>query len=263
MTEEDIKLSELLKISPSLFLNVCINKFKNGDVSEFCTYVQLKLINDNNGLFEEVSKNVFAELREKFNHIDTSLLQKEYERSKNITNSTNLKQDLKKLIIDIRNSVRNAHEKNPDDGYSGYLGFLNELVKNVNNSKGFKYDASSFSELSECYFTYKTKYYQLNENIKVKLKPGNLLHILVGHIKKYHIPRSGAAIMFSKANDWKELLLLLDKIIYFLSDELIEHFSENEVEYDNDCFEFEDFLYGIHIDRSMAIKTFYERKYKC
>lgn len=261
MTEEENKLYELLKTSPSLFMNQCIEKSRNGEASELCTYVQLKMLNDTGRLLSKIEKEVFNNLSVKYNHIDTSQILFEYERSKKIPDLNDVWQGLKDVLKDIRLSVRIAHEKNPNEGYSGFLSFLNELWKNINGSKSFKYDADSFRELSECYFSFKTKHYRLNESITIKLKPGILLHILVGHIKKYHIPRKGAGEMFSKVENWKELLVLFDSIILYLSNELITHYSFNKKEFDNSCFNFENCLYGIHIDKQGAIKTFYERKH--
>lgn len=264
MTEEERKLNELLKISPSIFMNKSIEIIGKGeDGSEFCTYVQLKMVNDIGRPLSDIERTILSNFSQKYGDIDTRLLLSEYEKSKRLPDLDDVWQGLKEVLKDIRLSVRKAHEKFPEDGYSGFLGFLNELWKNVNGYKGFKYDASSFKELSDCYFLFKTKKYELNDKIEIKLKPGILLHILVGHVRKYHIPRKGAAVMFSKVDNWKGLLVLLDNVINNLSEELIKHYSSDKKEYDNRCFKFDNSLYGIHIDKQGAIKTFYERKHEC
>ncbi len=266
MTEEENKLKEMMEISPSIFLNKCIEKLRNEEEgSEFCKYVQLKMLKEIGRPLDEIEKISFDILSAKFGNIDVKLLLSEYDRYKKITDSDDVWKELKEVLKDVRTSARVAHEKNPNDGYSGFLGFLNELWKNINGPKNFKYNADSFKELSDYYFKFKTERFALNENIDIILKPGILLHILVGHVKKYHIPRKGAGVMFSNIENPRELLDLLNKVIYSLSDELLEHFTkyEQDQEYNNSCIEFNGYFYGIHIDKKRGIKTFYEKSTKC
>ena len=182
MTDEENKLHQLLTVSPSIFMNQCILKFDKGEKSDFCTYVQLKVLKDSGKTLNTLEEEMLSSLFTKYGEIDTSKLMDEYDRSKKKITVYNATQYLDDILKDIRLSVRKAHEKNPQDGYAGYLGFLNEIWDNRNNKRSITYNAENVKELSQYFFESKTRIYELDEKISIKLKPGVLLHILVGHL---------------------------------------------------------------------------------
>lgn len=132
MTEEEHRLSELVKISPSLFFKECIAySQKTGETLEICKYVQLSLLKNKGEIISESEELLFEYLSEKFRGVDTNPIQREYERKINIQDKKDIKQELKEIVTDVKDSVRNAHEKYPQRGYSGFLGFVNEVSRNI------------------------------------------------------------------------------------------------------------------------------------
>lgn len=264
MDTEEIegKFIEMFGNNPLEFMTMCLKySDENGHLPSFCKYVQLILnfrINNDLSDLEQVEKQMFEE---KYGEIDVECLLS-YQLSKPTAES--LYEEIKGNSTQIYNNVRIAHEKNPLAGHAGFLEYCKSIKNNVIfakgdiKNKGAKFNLEIRRELSDCIRGFNGKDYRLTENIIIKLKAGGLVHILVGHVKPFLVPRKGELIQFTFIKSFEELIFLIDRIILQLEEELIAHFSKGNSKFSKVGFQFEGLKYGIHISIKKEIKTFYE-----
>lgn len=253
----------LLKSTPLTILEECLKHSQNGKMPDICKYIQLNLLKIRGEKITTEEVLLLDKLSKKYSDFNVEYLNDYYNKGQRIPSLDEVNQELKEISFEIKEIVKKAHEKNPQKGYAGFLEYVKALNLNINNFRKYKYDQTNHKELAECYHTFRTKEFILNDSIKIKLKPGALVHILVGHIEKYSIPRKGKMFWFSKANNWRELLELIGNALLFLSDDLISHYTNFNHGYDNKKFPFDGSFYGIHLNKKREIKTFYEVKNKC
>ena len=253
----------LLKSTPLMIIEECLKHSQNGEMPDICRYIQLKLLKIRGEKITPEEVLLLNKLYRKYSDFNVEYINDYYNKCQKIPSLDEVNQELKEISFEIKEIVKKAHEKNPQKGYAGFLEYLKALNLNINDFRDYTYNQTNHKELAECYHEFRTKEFILNDRVKIKLKPGALVHILVGHIEKYSIPRKGKMIWFSKANNWRELLELIGNIILFLSDDLISHFTNNNDGYDNKKILFDDCSYGIHLNKKQEIKTFYEVKNEC
>lgn len=253
----------LLKSTPLMILEECLKHSQGGEMPDICRYIQLKLLKIRSEKITPEEVILLNKLSKKYSDFNVEYLNDFYNKFQKIPSLDEVNQELKEISFEMKEIVKKAHEKNPQKGYAGFLEYIKALNLNITDFREYKYNQTNHKELAECYHTFRAKEFILNDSIKIKLQPGALVHILVGHIEKYSIPRKGKMIWFSKANNWRELLELLGNVILFLSDDLILHYTEYNHGYDNKKILFDGCFYGIHLNKRKEIKTFYELKSEC
>ncbi|GAB3417360.1 hypothetical protein GCM10027516_11080 [Niabella aquatica] len=176
-----------------------------------------------------------------------------------------VKNILKESYTEIRAGAIKAH--NPDKGknYSAFLEFLKALKYNVDFSfddpknKAPKYNEEKDRELFELVKNFHGTTYRLNEEITIRLTPKEFIHIVIGHLDGYQIPRKGKIVTFEFLHHWENLLAFIKIIIDdIIKDDLIVHYNNTDSEYSNRNIKICDKQYGIHIGRRKNIKTFYQ-----
>ncbi|MCG8763527.1 hypothetical protein G1K46_12450 [Tenacibaculum finnmarkense] len=267
MTQKPQKtdLKELLKTNPVEFLNECLAKSENGKMSEICQYVQLTILDKRGELLTEQEKRFLSNLNEKYSDIEIGHLEDINNKNKPFSNINDAKTELKDISQNIVDSVKVSHQKSRNERDEAFLEFVTAFATNIRTDRKlrYKYNFKNNQELFNCFDNYETQTYKLSDDLIIKLKPRPFIHILLGHVEKYIIHRKGEMVRFTQVNDWKELLTLINEIVHYIKDQLIEHYKDNNEKYDNKCFTYNGKIYGIHLDKNAEIKTLYERKNVC
>ncbi len=174
--------------------------------------------------------------------------------------SRDAEETLQNSFSHLRELSIKAHNPNGEKDYSGIIELTTSLLnnlgfsKNDRKNKGMKYTP----KLIEGIDSFKEKKYSLTNDITIKLSPKSFVHILIGHVENYSIPRKGRLIQFTNINHWEDLLLFIDALIVHLQKDLIMHYSNSRLEYNNINVKIGTRRYGIHISKSGNIKTIYQ-----
>ena len=143
------------------------------------------------------------------------------ENETNIQTEEELKLVLKHSFLGVMDGVKKAYNLNNGKDYSAFLEFIKAHINNLDFIKEDKshrkiqgYNSQKKKELYELIETFKCRTYPLNKVI-IKLTPRYLMHIAVGHIKHYKIPRKGKQIQFIHIQDWKLLVAVIDRLLIY------------------------------------------------
>ncbi len=256
---DEKKLIDMIQDNPLEFMTICLNKSEtSGKFNPVCKYVQLSVLVDKGEKLNDNEIELLEELKKKYGEINVSHFNAINNTVNRVPSVANAKEELKLISQSIKESIQLAHEKEPNNGHAALLEYSKSIAKNIKEDRGLKYCYENSRDMYECIQSFKGKKYKLSESIYITLKPKAFIHILVGHMENYLIPRKGRMVKFSNIKDWKELLKLIDRIIGSLSSELTKYFNSNKSGFNKTNYEFENRTYGIHLSRNGEIKTFYE-----
>jgi hypothetical protein len=254
-------------LSPKEFISFCLAMEAKGYHFSICWYVKICLrekigqsLTPKEIAIKEKCKNVYA-------NIDWSPYRKiinNAEIETQVQTEEELKLNLKDSLLGIMDGIKNVHDQRNGEDYSAFLELIRTHVNNLDFIKKDKphrkikrYNSQKRKELFELIDTFKGCTYPL-DNMTIKLTPECLMHISLGHIEGYKIPRKGKQIQFTYIQDWKILVELIGYVILLLKEDLNVHYNNTLEEYNNTTIQILNQRYCIHISKKGYIKTFYE-----
>lgn len=247
--------------TPSEFMEFCLLQINNGQGPlSICRFVQIRCLEET-GVELRQDELLFKEMHnEYFNDLDiTGYLPPSHHNKLKIKSG----RYLDGIISDLRTEMIKDNTKNGKN-VLGIAEVLNALYENVGFTRnkplknGRTYDKEKLLELLDGVYSFSGKRYQIQGNITIKLSAKAFAHILVGHVSAYKIPRKGHQVLFTKINNWRGLLLLIEQVIKLIEGEIIEHFSKKVCEFNKTDICIDGVKYSIHINQQGSIKTFYE-----
>ncbi len=249
--------------SPLEFLRVCTYMDDKNLPLEICWYVRIYLKEKNNvPLFpeEKATKEKLAKL---IGNLDISIFDKALgDRQKTIT-LKHLIDDLKSGYSGVIDGAKLAHNPSEGKDYSGIMELANTYRTNLDFSKNDRIgkaphtNAFTRKEIFEMVDDFKGRSFKL-KSITIKLKPKQLVHIVLGHVSRYQVPRKGLMVPFDDIRDWRGLIIVIELVITQLQEDIETHYEQKYQEYNNKHIDLFGKSYGIHIGSNGDIKTFYQ-----
>lgn len=246
-------------LTPKEFMDVCIyQKEKYGQSMCVCSFIGIRLLQENGEALTPKHTAYIERLTPYFGDLDISQYKRLYSSEKDFRP----KIVLKDINSELLEKIKHVHNPNIGIDHSGFIEFikaqninLDFSEKNVRNR--ISYNKGKLKEIFDCFDNFNRKLYRISDDVEITLGTNQFIHILVGHVESYKIPRKGKLVQFKNIRHWKELLLLINKVIDFIKDDLISHFSNCNLEYNNRSIKIDGNQYGIHIGKRKNIKTLY------
>ena len=254
-------------LPPKEFISFCIDMEERGYQFSICWYVKVCLKEKTGELLSQKEIAIKEKCKNAYADIDWSPYQgiiKEKMGIDSFQTTEDLKLVLKDSYSGIKNGIKRYHNPDNSKDHSAFLELIEAHINNLDFIKEDKphrkikrYNSHKNRELYELIETFECREYQLGA-IAIKLTPKCLMHISLGHIESYKIPRKGKLIQFTHIKDWKFLIKVIDYVINLLKEELNVHYNNPKKGYDKMGITIADKKYGIHIDKNGYIKTFYQ-----
>jgi hypothetical protein len=254
-------------LSPKEFMSFCLDMEKRGHHFSICWYVKIYLAEKTGQSLTPKQIAIKEKCKNAYANIDWSPYQQIIDKGEignQIQTEEELKLVLKDSFLGIMDGVKKVHNQNNGKDYSAFLELLEAHVDNLNFIKEDKphrklksYNSQKTKELLDLIETFKGCIYPLDK-ITIKLTPECLMHIALGHIESYKIPRKGKMVQFTYIENWKVLAALIEYVIWLLKEDLNAHYNKSLQDYNNTNIQILTQTYGIHINKKGCIKTFYE-----
>lgn len=228
-----------------------------------CSYLRILIKEDQGKILSSKEIAYRQKFNEQFGNLDIELYKQFYAAEQN--NDFNSVDVLKDIYSELLDETKKVHDPNTGKNYSALIELLKASKHNIDFSigdtenKAPRSNSEEIEELFEIVNEFHGRTYLLTNDVAIKLTSKEFMHIAIGHIERYQIPRKGKMMAFDFINHWEHLLSFIEIIILdFLKQDLIDHFSNGTCEYNNTNIKIGDKHYGIHIGKGMNIKTFYQ-----